>query len=140
MNHLSKVYIFKISATVLFWSIPLLILPPHIFVDLGVLTSADDSMFLRLLGWAYLALCVNYAFGLQESLKENVVAGPIIVGLVSNGGACLWLLYFGASGAWTKYAFFVQFVGWSSVAATFFITLGLYLFGYKALTRTIAMD
>ena len=138
LNPLSQVYIFKIGATVLFWSIPLLVLPRNVFLTVGLIQSVEtnETMFLRLLGWAYLALCVGYSLGLMESLNGGkVVDGPIYVGLVSNGGACVMLGCYGISGAWSQYHGFVQFVGWSSVVATFFITLGLYLFGYKNLSR-----
>lgn len=130
MNHLSKVFIFKIGATVIFWCIPLIFLPASALAALGfpVLTS---YMFVRMLGWAYLALCVGYAFGLSASLQGRRAPGPIWVGIVSNGGACGYLLYYGLFGEWTQWGDFVQFVLWSSVAATAAITAGLYAFGVR---------
>ena len=88
-------------------------------------------MFIRMLGWAYLALCVGYAFGLKASLRGQRAAGPIWVGIVSNGGACLYLMYFGVADAWVAWGGFVQFVLWSSVLATAVITIGLYFFGIR---------
>jgi hypothetical protein len=88
-------------------------------------------MFVRMLGWAYLALCVGYAFGLKASLQGHRAAGPIWVGIVSNGGACAYLAYFGMTGAWSTWGGFVQFVLWSSVGATAAITSGLYFFGVR---------
>ena len=57
--------------------------------------------------------------------------GPIWVGLISNGGACVYLCYYGVTGEWYEWGGFVQFVGWSSILATAAITLGLYVYGVK---------
>lgn len=88
-------------------------------------------MILRMLGWAYLALCVGYSFGLKASLRGEREMGPIWVGIVSNGGAFLYLCYYGVIGTWATWGAFIQFIGWSSVAATFLITLGLYVYGVR---------
>ena len=88
-------------------------------------------MFVRLLGWAYLALCVGYYFGLRASLSGARLMGPIWVGLVSNGGACLYLLYFGLNGSWSQWGGSIQFIAWGSVFATALITFGLFVFGIK---------
>jgi hypothetical protein len=130
MNNLTIVFIFKISATVLFWCIPLILFPAPILEAVGF-PSQPTYMFVRMLGWAYLALCVGYAFGLKASLNGQRAAGPIWVGIVSNGGACLYLAYFGLVGTWAAWGGFVQFVLWSSVLATAAITAGLYLFGIR---------
>jgi len=130
MNNLSKVLIFKISATVLFWCIPLILFPSTILEAAGF-PVLPTYMFVRMLGWAYFALCVGYAFGLQASLRGQRAAGPIWVGLVSNGGACLYLFYFGITGTWVGWGGPVQFVLWSSVLATALITAGLYFFGIR---------
>lgn len=130
MNNLTKVFIFKISVTVLFWCIPLILFPTSILETVGF-PSPPTYMFVRMLGWAYLALCVGYAFGLNASLRGERTAGPIWVGIVSNGGACVYLACFGIFGTWATWGGFVQFVLWSSVLATAAITAGLYLFGVR---------
>ena len=86
-------------------------------------------MFVRMLGWAYLALCVGYAFGLRASLQGKLLLGPIWVGVVSNGGACIYLLYYGATGTWAEWGVAIQFIAWGSIVATALITLGLIAFG-----------
>ena len=43
-------------------------------------------MFVRMLGWAYLALCVGYYFALKASQHGKRLMGPIWVGMASNGG------------------------------------------------------
>ena len=86
-------------------------------------------MFVRMLGWAYLALCVGYAFGLQASLKGGILPGPVWAGIVSNGGACLYLLYYGVTGTWSEWGITIQTIAWGSVIATAVITAGLVAFG-----------
>lgn len=130
MNNLTKIFIFKICATVLFWCIPLILFPTSILETVGF-PSQPTYMFVRMLGWAYLALCVSYAFGLKASLRGQRPVGPIWVGIVSNGGACVYLAYFGIVGTWVVWGVYVQFVLWLSVLATAAITAGLYLFGVR---------
>ena len=131
MNKLSRVYIFKISATVLFWCVPLLLFPKELLIAAGF-PGQETYMFVRMLGWAYLSLCVGYFIGLRAALKGELLMGPIYVGICSNGGACLFLLYYSFTGAWAGWGAWVQFIGYSSIVATFLITLGLYLFGIRA--------
>ena len=86
-------------------------------------------MFVRMLGWAYLALCVGYYFGLKASLEGRRLMGPIWVGIVSNGGACLYLLFYGLTGEWAEWGFAVQFIAWGSALTTALISLGLIVYG-----------
>ena len=130
MNNLAKVFVFKITATVLFWSVPLILFPAALLEAVGF-PSQSTYMFVRMLGWAYLALCVGYGFGLAAALKNERLMAPSWVGIVSNGGACLYLAYYGATGTWADWGAWIQFVGWSSVVATAAITLGLFLFGVR---------
>ena len=90
-----------------------------------------------MLGWAYLALCVGYAFGLRAALQGKRLMGSIWMGIVSNGGACLYLLYYGATGTWSNWDGTVQFLGWASALATALITLGLIAFGVKGTAPTV---
>ena len=130
MSNLTKVFIFKISATIIFWCAPLILLPADTLVEAG-LPRQESWMFLRMLGWAYLALCVGYYFGLEASLQGKKLMGPIWVGIVSNGGASAYLFYYGLSGAWSNWSAFIQFVGWASALATALITAGLFIFGVR---------
>ena len=50
----------------------------------------NPPVFLRLLGMAYLALAVGYAFGLRDSLGGKYPIGTVWVGIVGNGGALLY--------------------------------------------------
>ena len=84
-----------------------------------------------MLGWAYVALCVGYWFGLRAALQGRRAMGPIWVGIVSNGGACLYLVYYGVAGTWTTWGLAIQVIGWGSVTATALITVGLFAFGVR---------
>ena len=128
MNNLAKVFIFKIAATVLVWCVPLILMPASWFTAVGF-PQQESLMFVRMLGWAYMALCVGYWFGLKEALVGRRAKGPIWVGIVSNAGACLYLLYYGSSGTWASWGILLEIIGWASVLATFLITLGLVVFG-----------
>ncbi|KZX82793.1 hypothetical protein A3715_26800 [Oleiphilus sp. HI0009] len=78
MSHLSKVLIFKILGTVLVWCIPLLLFPASVLEQFGF-PAQDSYMFIRMLGWAYLALCVGYFMGLQASLKGKRLMTPFML-------------------------------------------------------------
>ncbi|MBX2847426.1 MAG: hypothetical protein KTR16_03845 [Acidiferrobacterales bacterium] len=130
MNNLSKVLVFKIVGTLLLWCVPLLLFPAALLESLGF-PEQDTYMFVRLLGWAYLALCVGYYFALRAALKNKRLMGPIWVGIVSNGGASVLLACYGFTGTWSQSGVVFQFVTWSSVGATALITLGLYIYGVK---------
>ena len=154
MNALARVFVFKIAATVLFWCVPLILLPAS-WLEAAGFPPQSSYMFVRMLGWAYLALCVGYAFGLAAALKGARLMGPIWVGIVSNAGACLYLLYYGLTGrnrtagpagptsrrrsarpipmagSWTGWGLAIQALAWGSALATAAITLGLYRFGVR---------
>jgi hypothetical protein len=130
MSNLSKVLIFKIAGTVFLWCIPLLLFPAFVLEAVGF-PQQESYMFVRMLGWAYLALCVGYYFALQASLAGKRLMEPIWVGIVSNGGACAYLLYYGVIGTWSDWGGLVQFIAWGSVVATALITLGLLIYGVK---------
>jgi hypothetical protein len=109
--------IFKISLTLIFWSLLPLLLPPSWLEFLG-LPQQSSYVFIKLYGMAALALVVGYGFGLRESCpSKNKQArramGFIRVGIVSNTGACLVLLLYGLSGTWNAWGFF--FAVWAVV-------------------------
>lgn len=130
MNALSKVFVLKIAATVTCWCVPLILFPAALLEAIGM-PQQPTYLFVRLLGWAYLALCVGYAFGLQAALRGTRAMGPVWVGVVSNGGACAILLWYGISGAWQGWGLALQALLWASAVATAAITAGLYAFGVK---------
>jgi hypothetical protein len=133
VNKLSIVFIFKIALTLIFWSLLPLLLPPSWLEFLG-LPQQSSYVFIKLYGMAAFALVVGYGFGFRESFpsrnKQARRAMSVIwVGIVSNTGACLILLSYGLSGAWTTWGFLLQWGLWGSMVATGLIALNLILFG-----------
>lgn len=135
MNPLSIVFIFKIAATLVFWCMPLLVFPSSLLEALGVPTQ-PHILFLRLLGWAYLALCAGYAFGLRSALRGVRPDGPVWMGIVSNGGAAILLFLYGISGAWSHFGPPLNALLWASAFATAGITAGLIRFGIGPSVRS----
>ena len=128
---MSITFIFKISATALFWCVPLLLFPAATLEAFGF-PGQTSYQFVRMLGWAYLALCVGYGFGLHASLRGIRAPGPIWVGIVSNAGACAYLIYYGISGSWASSSLLVQAVFWLSALAAGLIAIALVVFGVIA--------
>jgi hypothetical protein len=137
MSNLSKVFVVKIAATVLFWCVPLILFPARILESAGF-PAQESYMFVRMLGWAYLALCVGYYFGLDASLNGKRLMGPIWVGIVSNGGASAYLLCYGIAGTWSEWGWFIQCTAWISAIATALITAGLFVFGVRGREPVVA--
>ncbi|AVP97726.1 hypothetical protein C7S18_11180 [Ahniella affigens] len=131
MTALARVFVVKIAATVLFWCVPLLLFPTDVLVRLGIPEPGSLLLFVRLLGWAYLALCVGYGFGLAAALKGQRAMGSIAAGIVSNGGASLYLCYFGLSGAWSDWGGIMPWLLWASAAVTGLLAVLLYWFGVR---------
>ena len=137
MSSLSRVLTFKIAATVIAWCVPLILFPASLLESIGF-PRQDSYLFVRLLGWAYLALCVGYGFALRAALDGRRLMGPIWVGIVSNGGAFALLLYYGVAGAWADWGVMVQIIAWGSIVATALITLGLFIYGVRGNEPVVA--
>lgn len=131
MTALARVFVVKIAATVLFWCMPLMLFPADVLARLGLPEPGRLLLFVRLLGFAYLALCVGYGFGLAAALKGQRAMGPIVVGIISNGGASLYLCYCGLSGVWSDWVGIMPWLLWSSAAVTGLISFLLYWFGVR---------
>ncbi len=127
MSPLSWVLIGKIALTIAL-CILLLLFPTSLLKSLG-LKVPEPILFFRLLGIAYAALAVGYAFGLQTSRLGGYPAGVVWVGIVSNGGAFLYLVLNAVSGTWAAWGFVAWAVMWSSLVVTGVITAGLITFG-----------
>lgn len=130
MSRLEWVFTAKIVVTVLFWAGPLLILPAGLLATAGLPREAVPLA--RLLGCAYVALCVGYAFGLRELWAGRRAASAVAVGIVSNAGGGAYLTYFGGTGAWTAWHPWASVAAWASAAVALAIALGLYWFGLRA--------
>ena len=125
MTGLVRIYFVKILLTVLVWCAPLLVLP-DVVADAVGLEGAATPFLLRLLGLAYLALCVGYAFGLQAAWVGQRRHGPLWAGIVSNGGAAVLLGWVVVSGTHAPWPWQAQAVVFLSAAAAALIALGLF--------------
>lgn len=89
MTWLRKVLAVKIVLSVLFWILPLLLLPAGFFPELGIPTwTPAAKVFLRLLGAAYLAIAIVEAWGFLDPARR---ASAVAAGLASSAGATIVL-------------------------------------------------
>ena len=128
MGPLSKILAFKIALTVAVWCVPMLLFPAAWLQSLGF-PVPEPQLFLRLLGMAYTALVVGYAFGLRATIQGTYPTGVVWVGIVSNGGAFLLLAGAAVLGAWAAWGTIAQAIMWGSLLGTGAITAGLIRFG-----------
>jgi len=127
-NALSKVLIFKILATLIAWCIPLMLFPTSWMVAAGF-PAAEPILYTKLLGMAYLALLVGYAYGLKATLNAQDARPTVMMGIVSNLGASLIMLFYGLDGAWADWGPYAQVHMWLSTCSAFLISAGLAVFG-----------
>lgn len=129
MTPLARVFTVKIFVTAVFWAGPL------IFAPAGLLEAArlppEAFPLARLLGWAYVSLCVGYGFGLREVRAGRRASSAVVVGIVSNGGASAYLTYFGVTGALAGLHPWVRVMAWASATVALGIALGLYWYGLR---------
>ncbi len=118
---LKGIFIRKIAITALFLCIPLLLFPPSLFNSLGIPLTVS-TMFLRLLGVAYLALLVGYYYGIKALERQQNPLFAIDMGIVSNGAAFIVIIYFGITGAWTKWSLAAELYMWALSFGALLIT------------------
>lgn len=120
VSFISFVLLLKISLTLALWALPSLLLPEKAFAWLGF-PSVRPRVFIKLLGMSYLALLVGYVDGwLNLPAAYPVVA--VKMGLISNGGACLVLVWFSIQGHWSNWGRLARAHMWVSTAATGLVT------------------
>lgn len=127
MKALIFIYYSKIAFTLVAWCLPLLFFPNLLLTAFDI-QEPVVSYFLRLLGWAYLALCVGYFVGLVNAKKGVLLFPPIWAGIVSNSGAAM-LLFMLASNYYSQLPWqLTAFIFVSSTGAAF-VTYILIYFG-----------
>jgi hypothetical protein len=89
----------------------------------------EPLLFLRLLGMAYVALVVAYAFGLRDVLRGAYPGAVVWVGIVSNGGAFALLLIAAMAGVLDMWGERARILMWMSLLGTFSIAAALVWFG-----------
>jgi hypothetical protein len=125
---LSRLLALKIALTLAVWCVPLLLFPPGWLAALGF-PLPEPLLFLRLLGMAYLALVLGYAFGLGAARRGTYPAAVVWVGIVSNGGACLLLALAALAGTWASWGAIAPALMWASLFGTGAIAAGLVWLG-----------
>lgn len=95
MSFLGLTLLFKIAVT-LFLLAPLMLGPARRLGPAFSLEAAHPLIF-RLYGMAIAALLVGYGFGFAAAQNGAFPWGPVVMGIVSNGGAAL-ILAAGARG------------------------------------------
>lgn len=91
MTWLTLLLTFKIGFTAVFVALPMLLLPASAFeARLGVDVRA--APYIRLYGWALIALLVGYAGGIAQAQAGQFPWGVVTMGLVSNLGATALML------------------------------------------------
>ena len=120
MNLLKATLFLKILLTI-GWSAPLLFFSQTHFEELGV-PEPQPILFTRLLGAAFLALLLGYALGLRELYRGEMPVNTMLVGIVSNGLACVILVYFGFQGTWSEWGSLARYCMWGSAIFTGLIT------------------
>lgn len=91
MTFLTLLLLFKIAFTALFAALPMLLLPgASVQARIGV--DAAALPYIRLYGWALIALLTGYASGIFAAEAGVMPWGIVVMGLVSNGGAALLML------------------------------------------------
>lgn len=130
MPPLARVFACKIVITVLAGCAPLILLPAAWLEAAGFPPQAD-YLWLRLLGWAWLSLCVGYGFGLRAALRGEPAPGPVWTGIVSNAGVCLLLAEATASGSLDHWSPQLQTLAVLAALATAVIVVALWWFGAR---------
>jgi hypothetical protein len=89
-------------------------LPIDVLLQLR-LPPPEPVMFLRLLGTAYLGLLAGYWIGLRQARNGQHPTATVGAGIVSNGGAAVCLLYFGAvERSWSSWGGIATSIMWGS--------------------------
>lgn len=119
MRLLRAALILKIVLTIC-WCVSLY-LPVDELVKLGM-PKPNPEVFIRLLGAAFFALLLGYILGLRELQKGHLPLNTVLVGIISNGLACLTLIHFGFKGSWSEWGEISRYYMGASLLLTGLIT------------------
>ena len=120
LSILKPLLAFKIVVTFFAWALQFLLLPVSV-LEQGMGPVPEPIFQLRMLGWAYLALCVGYFAGLLEARRGRMPWGVVAMALVSNGGSAALLgshLLFGGGAELTGWPLYAT---WATFAVLLFI-------------------
>ncbi len=125
MSALQGLFVRKIVITLVCLCIPLLFFPRELFNYFNI-PMIDSMIFVRLLGVAYLALCVGYYSAISMLKNKQKPMAMIDMGLVSNGLAATVFLFYGSTGSWQNWDLFAQIYMWLITLGAFYICIGLF--------------
>jgi len=127
----------KTLLTLVLWAGPALFLPAPWFPLLGIpQPPLAQLVFVRLLGAAYVALCVGYAMAWRAPSRHPAV---VLVGIVSNALAALAILSVGSAGGFDGWSPLGAAYIWGSCLAAAAIAIALSITG-RPLLRKIAAE
>jgi hypothetical protein len=91
MTWLALLLLFKISFTMIFVALPMLLLRAS-RIEARLAIDASAVPYIRLYGWALVALVAGYGGGIPPAEAGHMPWGVIAMGIVSNAGATLLML------------------------------------------------
>ena len=97
MSRLTLLLVVKILFTILAVVIPFLFLPAERVAEMTGASIPAPSLY-RLYGVAMVAILTGYAFAIPIAQRGERPLGPLVMGVISNGGAAFVLFSFGAEG------------------------------------------
>ncbi len=127
----------KVVVTLALWAGPALLLPAPWFPVFGIpQPPLAQIVFVRLLGAAYVALCVGYVIAWRAPARHP---SAILVGIVSNGLAALAILSVGSAGGFDSWSTLGAVYIWGSCLIAAGIAAALVTTG-RPLLRKIAAE
>ena len=127
MTRLTLILIIKIVFTIVTVAAPFLLLSPERIAEMLGATAPSPAQY-RLYGVAMIALLAGYAFAIPMAQRGERPMGPLVMGVISNGGAAITLLTFGVEGTSLILAY---------IFAVFAFLLGTAIFAPDVMLRTI---
>ena len=136
-NALRRTLAAKTLLTLALWAVPALFLPAAWFPLLGIPEPPlAQLVFVRLLGAAYVGLCVGYAIAWRSPARHP---GAVLVGVVSNGLSALAILSVGSAGGFDSWSPLGAAYIWGSCLVAAGIAIALVVTG-RPLLRKIAAE
>jgi len=134
MRALRSILIRKIVITVLFICIPLIFFSSSLLESFGIQVGTSLLIF-RLLGVAYLALCIGYFGGIKMIDCGRDASSIADMGIASNGLAGFVFVYFGVIGSWDSWNQFAKIYMWLLTFGAFYISTNLIMVRKKYLNK-----
>jgi hypothetical protein len=122
-NMVKKVFLLKMAFT-LFGLIPFIFFPKSLIVFIGIPCN-DTTMFVRSLGFLYIALFFVYSSGYIQAKKNSYPINVVLFGTYTNGFSFILFLTYLLIGEFNNWGYMGKMMIYSSGFLFFFITLML---------------